>query len=139
LPSLHDVDIISSLLVSCCCWWWRLVKIGLTPKHDHNHRLFFVLKWANDGNFYHTREAECGWSKASLQRDLEHVLCAIMEGLDDELQWPGVDCRAELAQVYPIFHGCIEVGDVKEYQVVKFQETVKIRRLIYFCEVMLGR
>jgi hypothetical protein len=58
------------------------------------------------------------------------VLCAIVEGLEDELQWPGVDCRAELANVYPgIFHGCIGVGDVKEFQVVKFQNRGKERRL----------
>jgi hypothetical protein len=64
-------------------------------------------------------------------RDLEHVLHVIVEGLDDELQWHGVGCRAELAQVYPgIFHGCVGVGDLKEYQVVKFQD---------FCKVMLRK
>jgi hypothetical protein len=90
---------------------------------------FFALKWLNNGNFHRTREAEFRWSKTSLQHDLEHVLCAIVEGLDDELQWPGVDHRAELANVYPgIFHGCIGVGDVKEFQVVKFQDPVKKRR-----------
>ena len=55
----------------------------------------------------------------SLQCDLEHVLRAIVEGLEDELQSPGVDRRAELTNVYPgNFHGCIGVGDVKEFQVV---------------------
>jgi len=45
------------------------------------------------------------------------VLHAIVEGLDDELQWPGVDHRAELANVYTgIFHGCIGVGDVKNFR-----------------------
>ena len=103
-------------------------KVGPAVKHDHHHRLFFALKWLNDGNFHRTREADFGWSKTSLQRDLEHVLRAIVEGLDDELQWPGADRRAELANVYPgIFHGCIGVGDVKEFQVVKFQDPVKER------------
>jgi len=65
----------------------------------------------------------------SLQCDLEHVLRAIVEGLEDELQSPGVDRRAELTNVYPgNFHGCIGVGDVKEFQVVKFQDPVKERR-----------
>jgi hypothetical protein len=101
------------------------LKVGPTPNHDHHHRLFFTLKWLNDNNFHHTREAECGWSKSSIQRDLEYVLHAIIEGLDDELQWPGIDHRAELAQVYPsIFHGCIGAGDVKEYQVVMFQDPI---------------
>jgi len=65
-----------------------------------------------------------------LQCDLEHVLRPIIEGVDDELQWPGVDHRAELANVYVypgIFHGCIGVGDVKEFQLVKFQDLVKER------------
>jgi len=105
------------------------VKVGPTPKHDHYHRLFFALKWLNDGNFHRTREAEFGWSKTSLQRDLEHVLHAIVEGLDDEMKWPDEERRQELANVYPgIFNGCIGVADVKEYQVVKFKDPIKERR-----------
>jgi len=85
-------------------------KVGPAVMYDHHHRLLFALKWLNDGNFHRTREAEFGWSKMSLQHDLEHVLHAIVEGLKDELQWPGVDCRAELANVYPgIFHGLLEL------------------------------
>ncbi len=60
--------------------------------------------------------------------------------------------------MYPgIFHGCIGVGDMKEFQVVKLQDTIKEGRsfsgkkkltvflsdgsfrTIYFCEVMLRR
>lgn len=105
------------------------VKVGPTPKHDHYHRLFFALKWLNDGNFHRTREADFGWSKTSLQWDLEHVLHAIVEGLDDELKWPNEQRRQELANVYPgVFNGCIGVGDVKEYQVVKYKDPVKERR-----------
>jgi hypothetical protein len=50
-------------------------KVGPAVKHDHHHRLFFALKLLNDGNFHRTREAAFGWSKTSLQRDLEHVKC----------------------------------------------------------------
>jgi len=60
--------------------------------------------------------------------DLEHVLRNIVEGLDDELKWPNEQRRQELANVYPgIFNGCIGVGDVKEYQVVKYKDPVKER------------
>jgi hypothetical protein len=53
---------------------------------------------------------------------------AIVEGLDDQLQWPNEQHRAELANVFQgIFNGCIGVNDVKEYQVVKFQDPVKER------------
>jgi hypothetical protein len=77
----------------------------------------------NDGNFHRTREGDFGWSKTSLQWDLEHVLHAIVEGLDDELKWPNEQRRQELANVYPgIFNGCIGVGDVKEYQVVNYKD-----------------
>jgi hypothetical protein len=42
-------------------------------------------------------------------------LKAIVEGLEDEVQWPDVK-RQQLAAVFPgVFHGCIGVADVKEY------------------------
>ncbi len=52
-----------------------------------------------------------------------------MEGLEDELQWPDAEKRQELPAVFPgLFHGCIGVADVKEYQVVKHLDPVKERR-----------
>ena len=71
---------------------------------------------------------EAGWSKTSLQRDTVHVLKAIVEGLDDEVVWPDENRRQELANNFPgIFNGCIEVGDVKEFQVEKPKDRVKER------------
>jgi hypothetical protein len=55
---------------------------------DHYHRLYYCLKWLNDGNFYWTQEADIGYHKSSIQEDTGHVLQAIVEGLEDELQWP---------------------------------------------------
>jgi hypothetical protein len=55
---------------------------------DHYHRLYYCLKWLNDGNFYWTQEADIGYCKSSIQEDTVHVLQAIVEGLEDELQWP---------------------------------------------------
>jgi len=52
-----------------------------------------------------------------------------VEGLDDELQWPDAEKKQELAATYlGMFHGCIGVADVKEYQVVKYLDPVKERR-----------
>ncbi len=52
-----------------------------------------------------------------------------MKGLDDQLQWPDVEKTQELAAVFPgMFHGCVGVEDVKEYQVVKYLDHVKERR-----------
>jgi len=46
--------------------------------------------------------------------------------LDDQLQWPDADKRQELASVFPgMFHGCVGIADVKEYQVVKYLDSVK--------------
>jgi hypothetical protein len=84
------------------------------------------LKWLNDGNFYKTQEADIGYGKSSIHEDTIHVLQAIVEGLEDEIQWPDAEKRQELAAVFPgMFHGCIGVADVKEYQVVKYLDPVK--------------
>jgi hypothetical protein len=98
-------------------------------KLDQFHGLYYCLKWLNDDNFYRTREADIGYGKSSKHEDTVHVLQAIVEGLEDELQWPGAEKRQELAPVFPgMFHGCIGVADVKEYQVVKYLGPVKERR-----------
>jgi hypothetical protein len=76
--------------------------------HDHYHRLFFALKWLNDGVFFRTRETEVGWGKSSIHDDCAHLLIAIIEGLHDQLQWPDEDGRRELADVFKgVFKNCI--------------------------------
>jgi hypothetical protein len=54
-------------------------------KFDHFHRLYFCLRWLNDGLYCQSREAETGWYKPSVQEDLVHLLTAIVEGMDDYL------------------------------------------------------
>ena len=73
------------------------------PKHDHFNRLYFCLRWLNDGNFHRSREAEADWGKSSLQEDLVHVLTAIVKGLDDQIQWPDESHRWELVNVFQGF------------------------------------
>ncbi len=98
-------------------------------KLDHYNCLYYCLKWLNDGNFFRTREAEIIYGKSSIHEDTVHVVQAIVEGLDDELQWPDAEKRQELAATYPgMFHGCIGGANVKEYQVVKYLDPVKERR-----------
>jgi hypothetical protein len=58
-----------------------------------------------------------------------YVLQAIVEGLEDELQWPDAEKRQELGAVFPgMFKGCVGVSDVKEYEVVKYLDPAKERR-----------
>ena len=91
-------------------------------KFDYKHRLFFCLKWLNDGNVFRTREAEIGWSKSAIQEDLMHVLMAVIEGLDNQLKWPNAIERRriiESSRDEVIFRGCIGIGDVKEIPILR--------------------
>jgi len=106
----------------------RPERIYKPAKHDYFHRLFFCLCWLNDGLHYRSRECETGWGKSSLQEDLVHVLIAIVEGLDDQLQWPDRIRRRELANVFQgVMKGCIGIADVKEYQIEKPTDKIKER------------
>ena len=108
---------------------YPLVNLHKKTKADNYHCLYYCLKWLNDGNFFRTREAETGLGKSTIHEDTVHVLEALVEGLDDQLQWPDADKRQELASVFPgMFHGCVGIADVKEYQVVKYLDPVKERR-----------
>jgi hypothetical protein len=92
-------------------------KIGPAPKHDFYHRLYFAIKWLNDGAYHRSREADFGWSKTSLQRDLEHCLRAIIEGPDDHIRWPDENCRQELATIYPgIFRAVLVLVSLRSFK-----------------------
>jgi hypothetical protein len=97
---------------------------------DYKHRLFYCLCWLNDGNFHKTREAEAGRGKSSLQKDIVHVLIAIVEGLENQVQWPDADCRQELKKLFEVgmLIDCIGVGDVKEYEIEKPKNLRKERK-----------
>jgi len=106
----------------------RPERIFKPSRHDFFHRLFFCLCWLNDGLHYRSRECETGWGKSSLQVDLVHVLIAIVEGLDDQVQWPDHNRRRELANVFQgVMKGCIGIADVKEYQIEKPTDKIKER------------
>jgi hypothetical protein len=54
------------------------------------------------------------------------VLKAIVEGLDDQMQWPNENHKQELASTFPgVFQGCIGAGDVKEFEIKKPVDRVK--------------
>ena len=97
-------------------------------KFDFHHRLFLCLKWLNDGNFHRTRETETGWGKSSIQQDNDHILMAIIEGLENQLQWPTAEDRRAIVNSNRgeiIFQNCIGIADVKEYQIAKPMDSRK--------------
>jgi hypothetical protein len=64
-----------------------------------------------------------------LSCDIIKTAKAIVDGSDEEIQWPDANRRQELATIYPgIFKGCVGIADVKEFQVVKYKDTDKERR-----------
>jgi len=104
----------------------RPERIYKPSKHDYFHRLFFCLCWLSDGLHCHSHDCETGWGKSSLQEDLIHVLIAIVEGLDDQIQWLDHNHRRELANVFQgVMKGCIGIADIKEYQIEKPTDKIK--------------
>ena len=104
----------------------RSQKIEPSAKFDHYHRLFFCLEWLNSGTFYRTTECRTGWGKSSLQEDNNHVLRAIIEGLDDQLAWPNEQRRAVLASKHRgVFNGMVGIMDIKEHQIRKSEDSAK--------------
>jgi len=85
-----------------------------------NGPLVFCLEWFNEGTFYRTRGSQADWSKSSMQEDLLHAMEAIIEGLDEHLQWPDQQQHMEGSanQCSDIFHGCIGIADDREYDSV---------------------
>jgi hypothetical protein len=64
-----------------------------------------------------------------VQEDLVHVFMAIVEGLDDHLQWPDVNSQKELACIFlGILRRCIGVADVKEFQTEEQKDSNKERK-----------
>jgi len=101
-------------------------KKGHDAKFDHYHRLFFCLEWLNSGSYFNSREAHYGWSKSALQEDNIHVLRAIIEGLEDQLQWPNAGRRAQLSIVHAgVFSDMIGILDIKEHRICKPQDPRK--------------
>ena len=69
---------------------------------------------------------ETGWSKSSIAEDIPHVLRAIIEGLDDEVQWPNEEQRHVLATQFDgIFSNCIGIIDGWECQINKSKNKEK--------------
>jgi hypothetical protein len=84
-------------------------------KLDHQHRLFWCLRWLCSGECFRQEEFAAGWGKSSLHEDLPHVLGAIIEGLDFCIKWPNAAQRHRLANQHKgIFQGCVGVMDVTE-------------------------
>ena len=89
--------------------------MGNKMKFDHYNRLYFVLFWLATGLEYRQMEFFFGWSKTSIQKEIKHILLAIIEGLDHFMQWPNENERAAMASTYDgIMKNCIGIIDATE-------------------------
>lgn len=107
----------------------RPEKKGHDCHFDYYHRLFFCLEWLNSGAFFRTSEFRTGWGKTSLNDDNEHVLEAIVEGLEDQVVWPDAAQRASWALIHRhILRQMIGVMDIREHEVEKPKNKIKERK-----------
>lgn len=93
---------------------------GSRIKFDHYNRLYFTLYWLTTGAEYRQMEFYFGWCKSSWDKEIQHVLSAIIKGLDCFLQWPNSEERAIMANRFSgIFKGCIGIIDAWETPIMK--------------------
>jgi hypothetical protein len=64
---------------------------------------FFLPKMVERWCILQDQGDRSGLGKSSLQEDCEHVLIAIVDGLEDELKWLNEEERARLAVAYEGF------------------------------------
>lgn len=93
---------------------------GTRMKFDHYNRLYFTLFWLATGSEYRQMEFYFGWSKSSWDKEIQHILSAIIKGLDCFLQWPNAAERFEMENRFTgIFKGCIGIVDAWETPIMK--------------------
>lgn len=94
--------------------------IGKKIKFDHYHRLYFVLKWLVTGDELLMQQFYHGWSKSVIQLDIIHVLKAIIEALDNYIEWPNAEERQHLSSIHPgLFRNIVGIADVTEHRIQK--------------------
>ena len=82
---------------------------------DTYHWLYFCLCWLPFGYTFREAEFEAGTSKATINRDLPHILSCINLVLDDQIVWPTIDERLIAANsTNVVFVVSIDVCDVVE-------------------------
>lgn len=59
--------------------------VGKTIKKDYRSRLYYTLYWLHSGCEYRMIEFYYGWSKSQVEKDIKHILKAIIRGLDNLL------------------------------------------------------
>jgi len=98
-------------------------------KADHQHRLFYTLCWLSSGQSFQAMEFYTGCSKTTLCDDIKHILKCIIKALDNELQWPSVEERNEMAhETVGIMEGCIGIIDCTEHRINRPVDSSAERR-----------
>ena len=93
---------------------------GNRMKKNYRNRLFYTLYWLTQLSEFRVMEAWFGWAKTSIEKDVEHVLYAIIEGLDYAIQWPDNEERAHIASQYSgLLANVIVILDANEVPIEK--------------------
>lgn len=93
---------------------------GRVIRFKYFDRLYFTLFWLATGLEYYQLEFFFGWSKSTWECEIQHILKAIIRGLDHFLNWPSVEERKLMEiQHGGIFRGCIGIIDAMEHIITK--------------------
>eukprot|EP01040_Poterioochromonas_malhamensis_P006627 gene6627-7139_t len=95
-------------------------RMGHKIKFNYYNRLYFVLFWLATGLEYKQMEFFFGWSSTNWEREIRHILCCIIRGLDNFLQWPSSNERQLMADQHTgLFKNCIGIIDAMETPIRK--------------------
>lgn len=98
------------------------IPMGNRIKFDYLHRTYFILYWLVSGAEMRQMEVLYGWSKSSIQLELNHMLNGIIRGLDLFVQWPSVEERQSMADRHTgLFKNCVGIIDASEHPIEKYK------------------
>lgn len=99
--------------------------MGHRMKKDFRSRLYYTLFWLVTRTEYRQMEFYFGWAKSQFERDIPHVLLAIIRGLDAFICWPSVAERANMASMCTgLFRNCVGIIDANEVFINKSKNSI---------------
>lgn len=102
------------------------MPMGNRMKKDYRSRLYYTLYWLVTRSEYRMMEFYFGWAKSQFEKDIPHVLRAIIRGLQAFVQWPSAQERSAMGSTYSgIFAKCVGIIDANEVPIFKSADRVR--------------